>query len=120
MQVQPTTARDPSIRATHDYLPKLASLSPSDLRPTKAREIYSYIALRDILLTKAEEQATAESICRARIANEVVETCLGEVRLPYEAQYLNEADSTRERQNCLSAKKRIAALEANGAELPRA
>ena len=74
-------------------------------------EVSAYIALRDILLEQAQENPTPENIGRARTANEFIENCLGEVRLPYEAQYMSEDDAAAERKNCAVARKRIASLQ---------
>jgi hypothetical protein len=75
-------------------------------------EINAFIAIRDYLLTEAEESKTREQINRASLANKVVETCLKPARHPYEAQFLPEADAIRERKRCQAAESRIAELRA--------
>ena len=73
-------------------------------------EIAAYIAIRDGLLAEAENAATCESLRRVATANDFVETCLGPVRSPYEAQFLAEVDAGRERKRCELVKVRIAQL----------
>ena len=75
-------------------------------------EIYTFIAIRDYLLTEAEASKTREQINRVSLANEVVETCLRPARHPYEAQFLPEADAIRERKRCQAAESQIAKLRA--------
>jgi len=73
-------------------------------------EINAYIAIRDILLTQAEETTTSANLRSVTVANELVETCLRPARPPYEAQCLRESDAVRERERCASVKLRIAEL----------
>ncbi|MGI9114010.1 MAG: hypothetical protein DLM52_06680 [Chthoniobacterales bacterium] len=73
-------------------------------------EIYTYIAIRDLLLSDAEVTTTAESLRRAATANEFVETCLQPARTPYEAQYLGEIDAASERERCRESRQRLQAL----------
>lgn len=77
-----------------------------------AREIDSYIAIRDSLLTEAKKTPTAANLNRLTIANDFVETCVKPARSPYEAQHLAEADATRERTRCAAVKELIAKLRA--------
>ncbi len=73
-------------------------------------EIYTYISIRDLLLSDAEMTTTEESLRRATAANDFVETCLRPARSPYEAQSLCEVDAERERERCRAARARIARL----------
>jgi hypothetical protein len=75
-------------------------------------EIKASIAIRDSLLSEAEEVTTNATLQRALIANEFVERCLKPARPPYEAQYLPEADAVPERKRCEAVKRRIAQLRA--------
>ena len=88
---------------------------PSNLAKTgskKARdEIQAYVAIRDLLLNDAEVTTTVESLRRATIANEFVETCLRPPRSPYEAQSLEQRHAARELERCCAAKMRIATLQ---------
>lgn len=89
-----------------------ATISSSPAVNCAAEVINSYVAIRDLLLGQAEEATTEANLRRAWVANEVVETCLRPVRVPYEAQCLAEADAARERQRCKEVKVRIAELRA--------
>lgn len=75
-------------------------------------EIRASIAIRDSLLSEAEEITTNATLQRALIANEFVETCLKPARPPYAAQHLPEADAVPERKRCEAVKRRIAQLRA--------
>jgi hypothetical protein len=75
-------------------------------------EINAYIAIRDNLLTEAEETPTAATVHRAWIANDVVETFLKPARPPYGAQHLPEIDAARERERCETVKAHIRDLSA--------
>jgi hypothetical protein len=74
-------------------------------------EIQTYAAIRDLLVSDAEVTTTAETLRRAAIANDFVETCLGPPRVPYEAQYLEDRQAARELERCCAVKMRIATLE---------
>jgi hypothetical protein len=74
-------------------------------------EIQAYVAIRDLLLSDAEVITTVESLRRATIANEFVETCLQPPRSPYEAQSLEQRQAARELERCSAAKMRIATLQ---------
>ncbi len=76
-------------------------------------EIKTSIAVRDGLLSEAEEVTTSVTLRRALIANEFVETCLRPARPPYVAQHLSEADAVIQRKRCAAVKRRIAELRAN-------
>ena len=90
---------------------KTAQLDLARTGSQEARdEIYAYVAIRDLLLSDAEVTTTPESLRRATMANEFVETCLQPPRSPYEAQYLLQIDVTRERERCTEARNRISAL----------
>ena len=73
-------------------------------------EIHAYIAIRDRLLTEAEEGPGNSTLRRAVIANDVVEIFLKPAKKPYEAQYLPENEASHERQRCEAVKNRIAEL----------
>ncbi len=86
--------------------------SPTKIGSKEARdEIQAYVAIRDLLLSDAEVTTTVESLRRATIANEFVETCLRPPRSPYEAQSLEQRQSARELERCCAAKMRIATLQ---------
>jgi hypothetical protein len=74
-------------------------------------EIQAYAAIRDLLLNDAEVTTTVESLRRARVANDFVETCLRPPRSPYEAQSLGQREAKRELERCCATRIRIAALE---------
>src|SRR4051812_35600285 len=73
-------------------------------------EIHAYIAIRDRLLTEAEEAPSNSALRRAVIANDVVEIFLKPARKPYEAQHLPENEAGCERQRCEAVKSRITEL----------
>ncbi len=75
-----------------------------------AEEIFSFIAVRDLLLAEAEELTTETSLHRVWMANEFAERCLEPARPPYQAQSLPEAEAIYERRRCKTAKVRIAEL----------
>src|SRR5438067_11061873 len=70
-------------------------------------EIQSYIAIRDGLLAEAEKSKSSDALRRVSIANDFVASCLQPARAPYEAQFLPEADATRERKRCQAVRERI-------------
>jgi hypothetical protein len=74
-------------------------------------EIRAYVAIRDLLLHDAEVTTTAESLRRATIANEFVETCLQSPRSPYEAQHLERSESESERARCSEVRAAITRLQ---------
>ena len=87
--------------------------SPRASRPetnAAGAEIHAYAAVRDLLLDEAEKSTSEENLGRATIANDSVEACLLPLCPPYGAQFLDEADATRERKRCLAARGRIAEL----------
>ncbi len=73
-------------------------------------EIHAYIAIRDRLLTEAEEVPSISTLHRACIANDVVEIFLKPAKTPYEGQFLPEDEASNERQRCEAVKNRIAEL----------
>jgi hypothetical protein len=83
------------------------------IRSQAVEEIRASIAIRDSLLSEAEEAMTNAALKRASIANEFVETCLKPARTRYEAQHLSEADAIIERKRCAVVRRRIASLRAN-------
>jgi hypothetical protein len=78
-------------------------------------EINAYIAVRDQLLSEAEERPTNAKLASTALANDFLEGCLKPARSPYEAQCLSEADATRERKRCEVVRRRIGQLRGNGA-----
>jgi uncharacterized protein YcbX len=81
--------------------------------PTFAvEEISAYIAIRDDLLTDAEQMRTRAKLESVLVANEFVASCLKPARAPYGAQSLAEADATRERKRCDVVRNRVAELRA--------
>ncbi len=75
-----------------------------------AEEIFSFIAVRDLLLAEAEDLPTEASLHRVWMANEFAERCLEPARPPYQAQSLPAAEATFERRRCKTVKVRIAEL----------
>lgn len=73
-------------------------------------EIFSFIAVRDLLLAEAEEMTTEASLHRVWMANEFAERCLEPSRPPYQAQSLPDAEATFERHRCKTVKLRLAEL----------
>ena len=73
-------------------------------------EINAYIAIRDQLLSEAEELHTSAKLASTTLANDFVEGCLKPARTPYEAQCLPELDAVRERKRCEAVRVRIAQL----------
>ena len=73
-------------------------------------EINAYIAIRDQLLSEAEEVHTSAKLASTTLANDFVEGCLKPARSPYEAQCLPESDAARERKRCEAVRARIAQL----------
>ena len=104
----------PSRRASKSPTFKPTS-RPSVTQPDNravAEEIFSFIAVRDLLLAEAEELPTEASLHRVWMANEFAERCLEPARAPYEAQTLPEAEAAFERRRCQTVKMRIAQLRA--------
>ena len=73
-------------------------------------EINAYIAIRDQLLTEAEQVHTSAKLASTALANDFVEVCLKPARTPYQAQSLLESDAVRERKRCEVIRDRIAQL----------
>jgi hypothetical protein len=73
-------------------------------------EIKAYIAIRDELLTEAEQQKSSSKLEGLTIANDFVESCLQHARSPYQAQFLPEADAIHERKKCRAVRLRVADL----------
>ena len=78
-------------------------------------EINAYIAIRDELLTEAEELHTSAKLAATELANDFVFGCLKPARSPYEAQCLPESDAIRERKRCEAVRARIEKLRNNAA-----
>jgi len=77
-------------------------------------EINAYIAIRDMRIATAEQDATPENLRQATLANDFVELCLKRPQEVYAAQYLPEASASFERERCATIKALIGALKANG------
>lgn len=75
-------------------------------------EIYSFLAVRDLLLAEAEDLTTEASLHRVWMANEFAERCLEPTRPPYQSQNLPGPEALAERQRCKTIKLRIAELRA--------
>jgi len=111
VQAQPVIDRSFSAKTLAKESPKSARIDETKTGSKEARdEIHAYVAIRDLLLSDAEKAPTQESLRRASMANEFVETCLQTARSPYEAQCLDEEEAVRERERCNAAKMRIATL----------
>jgi hypothetical protein len=93
------SAKKPAAKTAEPPVPNYAS-----------DEINAYLALRNLILSEAEEAPTDANLHRAWTANEFVEKCLRPARSPYQGQCLPDADSVRERQRCNAVKVRIAEL----------
>ena len=91
--------------------------APSASAADRPHEIYSYIAVRDLLLASAESTPSRASLDSAAVANDLVETYLKPARSPYEAQHLARNESLVQQRRCDAARGRIAGLRA---ALPRA
>ena len=76
-------------------------------------EINAYIAIRDQLLSEAEQIHNSAKLASTTLANDFVEGCLKPARTPYQAQYLPESDAVRERKRCEAVRTRIAQLREN-------
>ena len=73
-------------------------------------EIGAYIAVRDSLLTEAQESLTQTALQRLVLANKFVVNCLRPVRGPYISQCLAEKDAARELKRCAGVNASIAKL----------
>jgi hypothetical protein len=96
-------------RTTHSAKPAARPAAPPDNRAVM-EEIFSFIAVRDLLLAEAEELTTEASLHRVWMANEFAERCLEPSRPPYQAQSLPEAEALFERRRCKAVKLRLAEL----------
>ncbi len=85
------------------------SANPQERRAV-AEEIFSFIAVRDLLLAEAEDHTSEASLHRVWMANEFAERCLEPARPPYQAQTLPEAEAVFERRRSQNVKVRIAEL----------
>src|SRR5690349_9631304 len=74
-------------------------------------EIQAYAVIRDRLVSDAEVNTSVDTLRRAAIANDLLESCLRRPRSPYQAQYLWPRKAARERERCRAVKMRIAALQ---------
>ena len=98
------TSRRPRPKTSTQPTPKAGAPNPV------AEEIFSFIAVRDLLLAEAEEQPTEASLHRVWMANEFAERCLEPARPPYQTQSLPAAEANFERRRCKTVKVRLAAL----------
>jgi hypothetical protein len=94
-------------RRTQNFTQKASPPAGQDFA---SEEIYAYVAARDTLLTEAEEEPSAVTVKRARLANDFVENCLRPASVPYGGQFLSEQEAVRERQRCRNVSARIAQL----------
>jgi hypothetical protein len=119
--------RKPTATKADASTPQQTAVKPPPRNPTKHAhaEIHAYIAIRDRLLTEAEEVPNNSALRRVVIANDVVEIFLKPARKPYEAQHLPEDEAIHERERCEAVKNRIAELRGKlatpsaGAALPK-
>ena len=101
----------PQSKGSKNRSAKSAARPPKTSENTAvAEEIFSFIAVRDLLLAEAEELTTEASLHRVWMANEFAERCLEPSRPPYQAQTLPEAEAIFERRRCKTVKVRIAEL----------
>jgi hypothetical protein len=75
-------------------------------------EIGAYIALRDSLLTEAQQGLTEGALQRLVLANNFVANCLRPGKAPYLSQSLPEADAARELKRCAAVDAAITKLRA--------
>ena len=105
-------ARESTVQFSRSERTQTQSSDHAQIGSKEARdEIQAYAAIRNLLLSDAEVTASAESLRRAAIANEFVESCLRPPRSPWQAEYLEPREAACERQRCCAAKMRIAALQ---------
>jgi len=105
-------ARESTVQFSHAEDTQTRSSDHAQIGSKEARdEIQAYAAIRDLLLSNAEVTTSVNSLIRAAIANEFVESCLRPPRSPWQAEYLEPREAARERERCCAAKMRIAALE---------
>jgi hypothetical protein len=115
------------MQLTHGLSKVLPKANPKRHSPEPARtagskeaiaEIYAYIAIRDDLLSEAEQLRTRAKIDSLCAANNFVATCLKAARPPYQAQCLPEADAIHQRKRCQAIKVRISELSSQIAGRP--
>ena len=80
------------------------------LTASSPAKIKAYIAIRDDLLTEAEQLKTLAKLDSVTVANDFVQSCLNPARPPYHSQCLPDPDAVRERKRCHAVKSRIAEL----------
>jgi hypothetical protein len=80
--------------------------------PYAVEEIGAYIAVRDSLLTEAQEGLTETALQRLVLANNFVANCLRPVTGAYHSQHLPETDAARELKRCAGVDATIAKLRA--------
>ena len=104
--------RDSTIQFSRPEKRQTRSSDHAQIGSKEARdEIEAYEAIRDFLLNDAEVTASLESLRRAAIANELIESCLQPPRSPWQAQCLEPRQATRELERCCAAQMQIAALQ---------
>jgi len=88
---------------------------PTEQKPRQyiLDEINAYVAIRDMRVAAAEQDATPANIRQATLANNFVEICLSRPQIVYASQYLPEASASFERQRCAKIKELLATLAAN-------
>ncbi len=105
-------ARESTVQFSHPEETQTRSSYHAQVGSEKARdEIQAYAVIRDLLVSDAEVTTSVESLRRAAIANDFVESCLRLPRSPWQAEYLEPREAARERERCCAAKMRIAALQ---------
>jgi hypothetical protein len=104
--------REPAVQFFCPERTQTRSSDHAQIESKEARdEIEAYAAIRDLLLSDAEVTTSIESLRRAAIANELLESCLRPPRSPWQAQYLEPHEAARELDRCCATKMRIAALQ---------
>jgi hypothetical protein len=104
--------REPAIQFFCPERTQTRSSDHAQVGSKEARdEIEAYATIRDLLLSDAEVTNSVESLRRAAIANELLESCLRPPRSPWQAQYLEPREAARELDRCCATKMRIAALQ---------
>ena len=92
---------------------KAAKRAPAASRNQYAvDEIGAYIAVRDSLLTEAQEGLTEAALQRLVLANNFVANCLRPAKKPYLSQFLPETDAVRELKRCAGVDAAITKLRA--------
>jgi hypothetical protein len=102
-----------TLPAAKSELRKTSTLTSAFGSAYSIAEINAYIAIRDQLLSEAEQARTQAKLASTTLANDFVLGCLQPARSPYETQCLPETDAVRERQRCEAIRERIEQLRAS-------